>query len=180
MNMAEIHARKKKGASLTSLLENLTLNANDSDDEKTDDDKVTLMTLHSAKGLEFDHVYLVGLEEGFLPHAKSVQDGNVDEERRLAYVGITRARQRLTLTYTKSRARYGQRVPSIPSRFLYEMRSKPLPLNFTETVTKQMGNPTPKTNKKPVKKKKPTKKKKQPKATRKESIQDWKRILMNE
>ncbi|MCK5867413.1 MAG: ATP-binding domain-containing protein, partial [Mycoplasmataceae bacterium] len=175
MNMAENHAGRKKSASLTSFLEDLTLNANDTDDKKTDDNKVTLMTLHSAKGLEFDHVYLVGVEEGFLPHARSVQDGNIDEERRLAYVGITRARQHLTMTYTQSRARYGERIPSIPSRFLYEMRGKELPPDFAETVAKKMSKTTP-----DAKKKKTTRKKKSPKATRKQSIQDWKRILMNE
>ncbi|MCK5850930.1 MAG: UvrD-helicase domain-containing protein [Kiritimatiellae bacterium] len=179
MNMAEIHARKKS-ASLTSLLEDLTLNANDSDDKKTDEDKVTLMTLHSAKGLEFDQVYLVGMEEGFLPHARSIQGGDIAEERRLAYVGITRARQHLTMTYTQSRAKYGQRIPSIPSRFLYEMRGKPLPPGFTETVAKQICKTPTEKKKKPVKKKKTTKKKKTPKVIRKESIQDWKRMLMDE
>ena len=86
------------------------------------------MTLHSAKGLEFGEVYLVGMEEGLLPHAKSIQDGAIEEERRLAYVGITRARRRLTLTYTGSRSRYGQRATTIPSRFLYELRGKQPPL----------------------------------------------------
>jgi ATP-dependent exoDNAse (exonuclease V) beta subunit len=72
-------------------------------------------------------VYLVGAEEGLLPHAKSIESGDVDEERRLAYVGITRAKRRLTMTFTRSRARYGQRQTTVPSRFLYEMRGQQAP-----------------------------------------------------
>ena len=129
MNMAEIHVRQTRDATLTSLLEDMTLNANDADDEEPEAaaDRVTLMTLHSAKGLEFGEVYLVGVEEGLLPHARSIQEGGVEEERRLAYVGITRARRRLTLSYTLSRARYGQRVTTVPSRFLYELRGQQTP-----------------------------------------------------
>jgi superfamily I DNA/RNA helicase len=128
LNMAELHARQKKQASLADFLADVTLNANDDDKEnETASDKVTLMTLHSAKGLEFGEVYLVGMEEGLLPHARSIQDGAIEEERRLAYVGITRARRRLTMTYTVGRAKYGDRVASIPSRFLYESLGKPPP-----------------------------------------------------
>ena len=130
MNMVEIHVRQRKQATLTSFLEDLTLSATEEaeDEAESRSDRVTLMTLHSAKGLEFGEVYLVGMEEGLLPHAKSIQDGAIEEERRLAYVGITRARRRLTLTYTGSRARYGQRATTIPSRFLYELRGKQPPM----------------------------------------------------
>ena len=129
MNMAELHGRRSRGATLESFLEELTLNAGEERDEAEDQrsDAVTLMTLHSAKGLEFGQVYLVGVEEGLLPHLRSVEEGTVEEERRLAYVGITRAQGRLTLTYTQSRARYGKRASSVPSRFLYEMRGKDVP-----------------------------------------------------
>lgn len=129
MNMVEMHVRQRKGADLTSFLEDLTLTANDEskDEKESRPDRVTLMTLHSAKGLEFGEVYLVGMEEGLLPHAKSIQDGGIEEERRLAYVGITRARRCLTMTYTLSRARYGQRAATLPSRFLYEVRGKQPP-----------------------------------------------------
>lgn len=128
MNMAEVHARQRKDATLGTFLEDVTLNANDQEDaDSQGENKLTLMTLHSAKGLEFGEVYLVGMEEGLLPHAKSLEDGNVEEERRLAYVGITRAKQRLTLTFVESRARYGQRVAVVPSRFVYEVQGLQAP-----------------------------------------------------
>lgn len=129
MNMAEIHVRQRQDATLTSFLEDLALSATEEteDEEESRSDRVTLMTLHSAKGLEFGEVYLVGMEEGLLPHARSIEEGGIEEERRLAYVGITRARRRLTLTYAASRARYGQRAPSVLSRFAYELRGKQPP-----------------------------------------------------
>jgi DNA helicase II / ATP-dependent DNA helicase PcrA len=85
-------------------------------------DAVVLMSLHSSKGLEFSQVFLVGLEEEYLPHRKSVEEGvDVEEERRLCYVGVTRARHRLTLLGAAARRRYGQLQPRIPSRFLEEI-----------------------------------------------------------
>ena len=91
-------------------------------DVARDDAPVVLMTLHSAKGLEFDWIFLAGMEEGLVPHARSLQsDAGLEEERRLCYVGMTRARERLFLTFAQSRQVFGQRRLSEPSRFLGEI-----------------------------------------------------------
>ena len=95
---------------------------NDEDDRS---DQVSLMTLHAAKGLEFPHVFMVGMEEGLLPHRVSIEgednQAGIEEERRLTYVGITRAKKTLTFTYAKQRKRYGEVVKCQPSRFLNEL-----------------------------------------------------------
>ncbi|MEJ2179354.1 MAG: UvrD-helicase domain-containing protein [Gammaproteobacteria bacterium] len=93
----------------------------DGDDESEVPNCVHLLTLHSAKGLEFQHVYMVGMEENLLPHYASVQEENVDEERRLAYVGITRAQRTLTFSLAAKRKRNGEVIPCEPSRFLDEL-----------------------------------------------------------
>ena len=82
---------------------------------------VTLMTLHNAKGLEFKAVYLIGMEEGIFPHSRSIEEQGVEEERRLCYVGMTRAMEKLTLLHTSSRMLYGGRSHNLPSRFLDEL-----------------------------------------------------------
>ncbi|HEX4836570.1 MAG TPA: UvrD-helicase domain-containing protein [bacterium] len=107
-------------ASLEAFLQHLALQT-DVDTYREREDRVTLMTLHSAKGLEFPLVALVGLEEGLFPHARSVEEGNLEEERRLCYVGMTRAQTRLLLTYARQRTAYGAALPSLPSRFLAEI-----------------------------------------------------------
>ena len=97
-------------------------------DEQLSDNSVRLMTLHSAKGLEFPRVYLVGMEEGILPHKRSIESGlekDIAEERRLAYVGVTRAMDHLTLTRAASRMKWGKRRDSVCSRFLFEMQKDP-------------------------------------------------------
>ena len=96
-------------------------------DESAGEDAVTLMTLHAAKGLEFPVVFLVGLEEGLLPHVRSMDESveDVEEERRLAYVGMTRAMQELFLTYANSRFMFGGRNYNFPSRFLQDLGYNP-------------------------------------------------------
>ena len=84
-------------------------------------DQVQLMTLHASKGLEFKYVYLVGMEEGILPHQSSIDEDNVEEERRLAYVGLTRAQRELTFTLCTERRQYGELIKPTPSRFLDEL-----------------------------------------------------------
>jgi DNA helicase II / ATP-dependent DNA helicase PcrA len=84
---------------------------------------VTLMTLHNAKGLEFRAVYLIGMEEGIFPHARSIEEQGIEEERRLCYVGMTRAKEHLTLTHASSRSLWGSRGYNLPSRFLDELPS---------------------------------------------------------
>jgi ATP-dependent DNA helicase Rep len=90
-------------------------------DEEEGGDRVHLMTLHAAKGLEFPHVFLVGMEEDLLPHHSSIEAETIEEERRLCYVGITRARNTLTFTRARHRRRYGETVSCQPSRFLDEL-----------------------------------------------------------
>src|SRR5690625_5423825 len=81
-------------------------------------DRVQLMTLHASKGLEFPHVFIVGMEEDLLPHRNSIEDDNIEEERRLTYVGITRAQRTLTLTLAGKRKQFGDISDTTPSRFL--------------------------------------------------------------
>ena len=90
-------------------------------EDDSDADQVQLMTLHASKGLEFPYVFLIGAEEGILPHQTSIDENNVDEERRLAYVGITRAQRELTFSLCKERRQYGELIKPEPSRFLYEL-----------------------------------------------------------
>ena len=103
-------------------LARLALTDEDQDDDD-DGDVVTLMTLHSAKGLEFDDVFIVGLEEGILPHARSIDDGGdgLAEERRLLYVGITRARRKLSLSHCRTRRKGGDLIEVLPSRYLADI-----------------------------------------------------------
>src|SRR4051812_32516878 len=91
------------------------------DNLKSDEGIVTLMTIHNAKGLEFPVVFLIGMEDGVFPHMRSIEAGDVEEERRLAYVGITRAKQKLYLTYARTRSLYGGTEWNLPSRFLDEI-----------------------------------------------------------
>lgn len=121
------YEQRCESPSLLDFLEQSSLAGNDREFGESDEFEqpaVKLMTLHSAKGLEFPRVYLVGWEEGILPHQRSIEDESptaVEEERRLAYVGITRARDYLSISHALTRVKWGKRRESIPSRFLREM-----------------------------------------------------------
>jgi DNA helicase-2/ATP-dependent DNA helicase PcrA len=106
--------------SLSSFLQEVSLYS-DQDAIRGDGSLVTLMTLHNAKGLEFRAVYLIGMEEGIFPHSRSIEEQGIEEERRLCYVGMTRAQERLTLLHASSRMLYGGRDHNLPSRFLDEL-----------------------------------------------------------
>jgi len=118
--------------------------------ERNESDKphnqVSLMTLHAAKGLEFPHVFLIGMEEELLPHKQNLESPGLEEERRLAYVGITRAQKTLTLTYAKKRRKYGEDTPTEPSRFLQELPEEVIQwegkpgVELTEQQQQEIGN----------------------------------------
>src|SRR3954449_12478274 len=108
----------------------------DQDSIKTDESLATLMTLHNAKGLEYDAVFMIGCEEGVFPHMRSIDEGNLEEERRLCYVGVTRARKRLYMTYARRRSLHGGRGYNLPSRFLAEI---PEALVERETTSSPTG-----------------------------------------
>ncbi|MGN8157454.1 UvrD-helicase domain-containing protein [Salinisphaera sp. SWV1] len=110
-----------KPATLEDVVRRLSLMDFANQSEKDVENQVHLLTLHAAKGLEFDHVFLAGLEEGMLPHHACLEDDKIEEERRLLYVGITRARKTLALTYARKRRRGGEETDSVPSRFFDEL-----------------------------------------------------------
>ena len=113
---------KDPEADLATLVAKLTLlDTLDRDNDDKDENKVHLMTLHASKGLEFPYVFLVGVEEEILPHRNSIEEDNIEEERRLAYVGITRARKMLTISFATKRKRFGEIIECEPSRFLDEL-----------------------------------------------------------
>jgi len=121
-NLAELVRAMEEYPSLGDFLEHVSLVMdNDANDRA---DKLTIMTIHAAKGLEFDHLYLAGWEEGLFPSQKALDQGglaSLEEERRLAYVAITRARRRCTILHASARRIYGQWSPAIPSRFITEL-----------------------------------------------------------
>lgn len=118
---AHTDASNKPIDRLQSFLEELTLDAEREEEKEAQGDAVTLITMHSCKGLEFPYVFVVGLEDGLLPHSRSKAEGTMDEERRLFYVAITRAQKSLTLSYALGRKKYGQTLPCYPSPFLDEL-----------------------------------------------------------
>jgi len=106
---------------LENFLENITLDSDRAEEKENTSDAATLITMHSCKGLEFPHVFIVGLEDGLLPHSRSKVEGTMDEERRLFYVAVTRAMETLTISHCGGRKKYGQVLPCQPSPFLKEL-----------------------------------------------------------
>jgi superfamily I DNA/RNA helicase len=121
---------------LENFLENITLDSDREEKKENTSDAVTLITMHSCKGLEFPHVFIVGLEDGLLPHSRSKVEGTMDEERRLFYVAVTRAMQTLTISHCGGRKKYGQLLPCQPSPFLKE-----LPEELVETSESKSKTP---------------------------------------
>jgi DNA helicase-2/ATP-dependent DNA helicase PcrA len=126
VNSLGAYQKRAKKPTLAGFLDDVALGDRENEQDKEAQLKrnaIALMTLHSAKGLEFPQVYLVGMEENLLPHRRSVEaeGAAIDEERRLCYVGITRAQDRLTITLALSRMKWGKARPTIPSRFLFEI-----------------------------------------------------------
>ncbi len=124
-NINELYGALNEFATLSEFLEHVSL-VMENEDKNDTSPKVSLMTLHGAKGLEFDYVFLPGWEEGLFPHQRSIDSGNheVQEERRLAYVGITRGRKKVYITYADSRQQYNTWQKNQPSRFLAELPSE--------------------------------------------------------
>ncbi|WP_067514945.1 DNA helicase Rep [Endozoicomonas ascidiicola] len=107
-------------------------------EEEEDVDRVQLLTLHASKGLEYPHVYMMGMEEELLPHRTSIEEDNIEEERRLTYVGITRARKSLTMTLAGQRKQFGEVIDTLPSRFLDELPQEDLVYSgFDESSTQE-------------------------------------------
>jgi len=125
---------------LNVFLENIALDSERDEEKENDGDAVTLITVHSCKGLEFPRVYIVGLEEGLFPHSRSAAEGTLDEERRLFYVAVTRAMQLLTISHCAGRKKYGQLMPCHPSRFLKELPPELIgEAGDKEAVTQESG-----------------------------------------
>ncbi len=116
--------QRRSDHGLQGFLDEVSLDREREEDTQDTTRGVTLITLHAAKGLEFPHVFLIGAEDGLLPHERSKTEGTVDEERRLFYVGITRAMRSLVITWCRSRTKFGSPVHGRPSPFLREIRGE--------------------------------------------------------
>ena len=120
VGVAREYRASREEPSLSGFLQEISL-VSDQDELRDERGLVTLMTIHNAKGLEFRGVFVIGMEEGIFPHSRSIEENEIEEERRLAYVGLTRAMERLTLTHAMARSLYGRRDYNLPSRFLDEL-----------------------------------------------------------
>jgi DNA helicase II / ATP-dependent DNA helicase PcrA len=139
--LSDYQARSNEG--LPGFLAEAALNEDRTEESDKVTDGVTLITFHAAKGLEFANVFLIGLEDGLLPHSRSRLEGSLDEERRLFYVGITRAKSNLTITHCGNRMKYGNATPCQPSSFLKDLDSHYCELlDFHELTNKPAGEGT--------------------------------------
>ncbi len=120
VGVAQEYLEQAEEPSLSHFLQEISL-VSDQDTIREEQSLVTLMTLHNAKGLEFGAVFMIGMEEGIFPHSRSIEEQGIEEERRLAYVGMTRAKERLTLTHAQTRSLWGSRAHNLPSRFIDEL-----------------------------------------------------------
>ena len=120
VGVAREYQQQSAEPSLSGFLQEISLYS-EQDSLQEDESLVTLMTLHNAKGLEFGAVFVIGMEEGVFPHARSIEEQGIEEERRLCYVGMTRAKERLALTHAAARSLWGSRSYNLPSRFLDEL-----------------------------------------------------------
>ena len=141
-NAAAEYESRSKQPTLQEFLDDIALGGQETTDDKENqlqNNAIALMTLHSAKGLEFPYVYMVGMEEGILPHKRSieVEGDSIDEERRLCYVGVTRAQEQLTLSFALTRRKWGKPRDTIPSRFLYEMTGQAENAKSAKTAPKR-------------------------------------------
>jgi len=120
VGVAQEYRAEHEEPTLSTFLQEISL-VSDQDGLAGEQSLVTLMTIHNAKGLEYRGVFLIGMEDGIFPHSRSIEDNEIEEERRLAYVGMTRAMEKLTLTHAMARSLYGRREVNLPSRFLDEL-----------------------------------------------------------
>ncbi len=135
LQLLEEYEKDSPGATLADFASETLLDTSKSRTSKKSGDAVTLMTFHSSKGLEFPYVFLVGLEDHIIPHEKSLQETGLEEERRLLYVAITRAKKRLFMSMSRQRNRYGKMQKSSPSRFLFEIPQTILDMQSHKHIT---------------------------------------------
>ncbi len=145
VGVAREYREQSESPSLSEFLQSISL-VSDQDGIEDDRGMVTLMTLHNAKGLEFRAVFMIGMEEGIFPHSRSIEEQGIEEERRLAYVGMTRAMDRLTLTHAMARSLYGRREYNLGSRFLDELpegvvRERLRPASWTSYASPRVAAP---------------------------------------
>ena len=150
VGVAREYREQSEDPSLSEFLQSISL-VSDQDGIEDDRGMVTLMTLHNAKGLEFRAVFMIGMEEGIFPHSRSIEEQGIEEERRLAYVGMTRAMERLTLTHAMARSLYGRREYNLGSRFLDELpeavvRERLRPSSWTSYASPRLVTPARETH----------------------------------